>query len=186
MKIDMKNKKVRTSIIGAVVVVLGSVMIHGQINKTQNNFVSAGSAIMNLKANVQRHKMVLLEANDSINRISLDKSSSVKIEEILKEVENMNDMDSTKINENVEILDKFNEELDAMINIYENDADMKKDILMVDKMGEIDSLNNLIDEIMIQFNESDSTSFNKNIKKFPTSIVAKLKGWYNIESFKSI
>lgn len=187
MKINIKDKKVVASIVGIITgIVIISNLIYLPINGAENKHVDVASTIINLKSSIKNNKEILLEANNNMKKINSDKEISTDIEAIINQVGSLNDLDNSKINDNIKILDTFNKELDKMVSIYDNDDNMKKDLVLTNNMEEVKAVNKFIDILMKDYNSIYSVEFNNSIKKIPVNIVAKSKGWYTVDKFSSI
>lgn len=184
MKINSKQKKI---IIGAMIVIgLVGVFISSQENNVRNAHTRVMSAPLSIQNNIMEQKALLSEVVASIKKSGLEEAKFIQLEEIVKQIESIDYRDDEKINKNIEQIDKFNKELDKIIDIYNNDENLKKDIILLSKMEELAGLNNLIDGTMDTFNKEEVKEYNESIKKFPSSIIAKVKGLNTINKFTSI
>lgn len=131
-------------------------------------------------------KNATYEDIDSIFEYSDKKTSEDSLTLGINQVGSLNDLDNSKINGNIKILDKFNKELDKMIYIYDNNENMKNDLVLTTSMEEVKCLNQFVDSLMEEYNKIYSVDFNKSIKKIPVNMVVKSKGWYTVDKFTSI
>lgn len=187
MKINIKDKKVILSIAGVFLAgVIVANILYSKINTAQNEFVSIQSVLYNIKDNTLDRKKELLLLQESMMKLNEDKEKSIKIDQIIAAIENNDYKVASKINDNIVKLDELNEEIDKMIDMYNNNENMKKDMTIANAMVDIEGLDNNIEGIMEEHNNEYTEKFNKVIKKFPVNIVAKKKGWYDIDKFSSI
>lgn len=187
MKINIKDKKVIASIVGGIAgIAIISNLIYSPINKAENKHVSVTSTIRSIKSNIKDNASTILGVNNNMKKINSDKEISTDIEKMINQVGSLNDLDNSKINGNIKILDKFNKELDKMIYIYDNNENMKNDLVLTTSMEEVKCLNQFVDSLMEEYNKIYSVDFNKSIKKIPVNMVVKSKGWYTVDKFTSI
>ncbi|MGL5754956.1 MAG: LemA family protein [Paraclostridium sp.] len=173
-----KNRMIIASIVGLIGIGIIGTLLYGPINKADNEYVSVSSVIYNIKDNTIMDKEALLRVQDKENTIQVDK--------IIEKMEKEDYTDESKLNDYVKQIDMLNVEIDNMIDIYNKDEDMKKDVGITQAMMDIEGLNNLIDSLMDEYNTVFAPSFNMQIKKFPVNIVAKSKGWFEVDKFSSI
>ncbi|MGL6105253.1 hypothetical protein [Romboutsia sp.] len=187
MKINLKEKKVRLAIAGIVVATVIVInVLYSKVNTAQNDYSSIESVQYNIKNNILDSKTELLSLQNNMMKLNEDKAKTIKIDAIIADLELNNYKDESKLNANLAQLDLLNEEIDKMIDIYNNDENMKKNMNISNEIMNIEGLDNLVHGIMEEHNEIYTKSFNKGIKKFPVNIVANKKGWVEINKFSSI
>ncbi|MGL5316037.1 MAG: hypothetical protein ACRC92_22465, partial [Peptostreptococcaceae bacterium] len=157
-----------------------------KIDIAKNDYVSIQYVIYNIKNNILEMKEELLSLQQDMIKLNGDKAKTIKIDEIITAIEGIDYRDERKLNANIAQLDILNEEIDKMIDIYNNDENMKNDIIMSNAIMDIEALDSLIDDIMERHNDEYTESFNNVIKKFPANVVAKVKDWTEIDKFSSI
>lgn len=183
----MKNKKVIASIVGILVGigVIGSVS-YGPVNNAENEYILIKSSIEGIKNNALESKQELLDMQNTMVNFNKNNKNTLNIDKAITEIEKDDYSDSSKLNDYVKNLDSFNKELDTMIDIYNNDEKMKNDIKITQSIVDIEGTNNLTDSIMNEYNTVQAPKFNSLLKKFPVNLVAKLKGWYQVDTFSSV
>ncbi|MEG0578220.1 MAG: LemA family protein, partial [Bacilli bacterium] len=129
-------------------------------------------------------KQALLSVQDEVMKLNREKENTIQIDKIIEKMEKEDYTDESKLNDYVKQIDRLNESIDNMIDIY--NEDIKKDVGMTEAMMDIEGLNNLIDSEMETYNKEFVPTFNMQIKKFPVNIVAKIKGWFELDKFSSI
>lgn len=187
MAMNTKNKKIIASVAGVAVglVIIGN-MLFAPINATDNEYVQLISSISSVKDNVVIDKSELLELQNEMNKSSQDKDKIIQIDKIIEEMEKENYLEDSKINDHIKQIDQLNEEIDSMIASYNEDENMKKDMIIVDKFITLEGLDRLVDSCIERHNTEHAPKFNEAIKKFPVSVIAKEKGWFEVDMFTSI
>lgn len=182
-----KNKKAIASIVGilAGIGVIGGIL-YTPVNNAENEYVLIESSIEGIKNNALESKQELLDMQNIMVKFNKDNENTINIDKAIEEIEKDDYSDSSKLNEYVKKLDSFNKEIDNMIDIYNKDENMKKDIKITQSMMDIEGTNNLTDSIMNEYNKEHAPKFNSDIKKFPINIIAKIKGWFEVDKFSSI
>lgn len=186
MKIDIKNKKTLGIIVGTVVgaVVLINVL-YTPINVAQNDFVEIECTPYNIERAIMDNKNVLLNLQDKMMKLNENKEKSIQIDKMISDLDHLNLKDENKRKENLEHLDLLNEEIDKMIEMYNENENMKKDVEISNNIVELESLNAFVDEMMENHNMY-VTKFKKVVAKFPVSLVAEKKGWTKVYNFSSV
>lgn len=183
----IKDKKVMLLVAGVVLVggiVLNS--LYSKINTTQNNYSSMQSILFNIKDNLLQQKDELLSLQEDIVKLNKVKGESIKIDSAIESIEKEDYSDNTKLNKNIAQLDILNKEIDNIIDIYNNDESMKKDMPISNSIIEIEVLNNFIDTLMQEYNNEYVENFNASLNQFPVNLVVKSEGWFKLDKFSSV
>ena len=187
MNINTKNKKIIASIVGIVAgVTLVSSLLYSKINTAENENAQIYSVLLNIRTRTIETKQTLRDLQVNMMKLNQDKDKIIQIDKIIEDMERSDYTDESKINDNIKQLDRLNEEIDSMIAIYNADENMKKDMTISNTMLEIEGLNGLIDNLMHEYNTEYAPNFNKLIEKFPVNVVAKSKGWFEVDKFSSV
>ena len=181
-----KNRKIIASIVGVVGIGIIGTLLYVPVNEAENEYVSVASAIYNIKDNTIMYKSELLSVQDKVMKLNREKENTIQIDKIIEKMEKEDYTDESKLNDYVKQIDRLNESIDNMIDIYNEDEGIKKDVGITEAMMDIEGLNNLIDSEMETYNKEFVPTFNMHIKKFPVNIVAKIKGWFELDKFSSI
>lgn len=185
---NLRDKKTKKYIIGAtiVAVIAIGVFTSAQIDLARNAQVSVTSTLNNIQRSILDKKKLLIEIESDLKKSELEEAKFLQINSKINKIEEVNCFDDSKINENVAILDNFNNELDKIMSLYNEDSSVDEDILLTNKREEAKLLNNFIDEMMFEYNQEYLPEFNKRIGTFPASIYANTQDWEKVNQFKSI
>lgn len=190
------NKKIALGIIAGVMTVsiwiFGAVQ-YGKINTLQNTEVTISSGVYNLKNQMKEIKDILIENKGDIEKYNGTKPVVTDIlengEKIilldnknLKGNETLHPENCKDINKQTEIISKFNDSVDKLIDIYNKNDEMKSDKNIYEDMETIMAINNNNDDYIDGLNGVDIKLFNEGIEKFPANIVKDNNGWEKVNN----
>ncbi|WP_373599016.1 hypothetical protein [Paraclostridium bifermentans] len=190
------NKKIALGIItGVMTISIGifGVVQYGKINILQNTEVTISSGVYNLKNEMKEINDILIENKGDIEKYNGTKSVVNDIlengEKIilldnkdLKGNETLHPENCKDINKQTEIISKFNESVDKLIDIYNKNDEMKSDKNIYEDMETIIATNNSNDDYIDGLNDVDIKLFNEGIEKFPANMVKGNNGWEKVNN----
>lgn len=190
------NKKIALGIIAGIATIsigIFGVSEYGKINKLQNTEVTILSGVYSLKNEMKEINDILIENKGDIEKYNDTKSvvnDTIEYGEkiILLDNENLKGNKTLypenckDLNRQTEIISKFNECVDKLIDIYNNSDKMKSDKTIYEDMETIIAINNNNDDCIDGLNDVDIKLFNEGIEKFPANIVKDNNGWEKVNN----
>ncbi len=181
MKINLKDNKIISIIV--VLIILGGIFLgYEKITNLENKYVNLSSREKHIKDCIIERNKLILKSKEDILKYEDTKDSVKKISDDSKKLQSLDmfSKDANEINKKIDIYENANKNVEKLMNIYNNNLDMKKDKNISEIIESIIEKDLYIDDIIEVFNTVEKEDFNKAIESFPINIIAKNKGWESI------
>lgn len=187
MKMDKKKIGILVGA-GISIAIFGACFVgHGKINDTQNEYVSVQSQINHMQGLTEERLNIL---NDLKNNMKDYKDEKVLLDQAINESYKAMKIEpyeesTEKMNKNIDILEKVNVSIDALVEKYEQNESLKKDEKLVAKMDKLIEIDYIVDDEVKIFNNKYRKVYNEKIRQFPSNVFLKIQGYGPVKSFKN-